>query len=94
MLPAYAVGRGVRWPGGRGRLVALAAPILAQRLSGPTRVPVLGSALAGACLTTAADALARVAAPVELPVGVVTSVLGGPFLLWVLFHPDRNTGKV
>ncbi|MFF0628862.1 FecCD family ABC transporter permease [Streptomyces sp. NPDC004296] len=80
--------------GGPISFVALAAPILAQRLSGPTRVPVLGSALAGACLTTAADALARVAAPVELPVGVVTSVLGGPFLLWVLFHPDRNTGKV
>ncbi|MEU1128236.1 iron chelate uptake ABC transporter family permease subunit, partial [Streptomyces sp. NPDC005899] len=51
------------------------------------------SALAGAALIAAADALGRVAAPVELPVGVVTSVLGGPFLLWVLFRPDRATGK-
>ncbi|MEU6285090.1 iron ABC transporter permease [Streptomyces sp. NPDC047028] len=79
--------------GGPVAFVALAAPILAGRLGGPTRVPVLGSALTGAGLITAADALARVAAPVELPVGVVTSVLGGPFLLWVLFRPDRANGK-
>ncbi|MFB8029764.1 MULTISPECIES: FecCD family ABC transporter permease [unclassified Streptomyces] len=79
--------------GGPVAFVALAAPVLAQRLAGPTRVPVTGSALTGAALIAAADALGRVAAPVELPVGVVTSVLGGPFLLWVLFRPDRATGK-
>ncbi|MFG2287352.1 FecCD family ABC transporter permease [Streptomyces sp. NPDC048595] len=79
--------------GGPIAFVALAAPVLAQRLSGATRVPVLGSALTGAALIVAADALGRVAAPVELPVGVVTSVLGGPFLLWVLFRSDRPTRK-
>ncbi|MFD6278576.1 FecCD family ABC transporter permease [Streptomyces sp. NPDC060209] len=79
--------------GGPIAFVALAAPILAQRIAGPTRVPITGSALTGAALIAAADALGRVAAPVELPVGVVTSVLGGPFLLWVLFRPDRATGK-
>ncbi|MFJ4843404.1 FecCD family ABC transporter permease [Streptomyces sp. NPDC088746] len=80
--------------GGPIAFVALAAPVLAQRMAGPTRVPITGSALTGAALIAAADALGRVAAPVELPVGVVTSVLGGPFLLWVLFRPDRATGKV
>ncbi|GLY73701.1 FecCD family ABC transporter permease [Actinoallomurus iriomotensis] len=79
--------------GGPIAFVALAAPILAQRLAGPTRVPVTGSALTGAALVTAADALGRVVAPVELPVGVVTSVLGGPFLLWVLFRSHRTTEK-
>ncbi|MFD5631348.1 FecCD family ABC transporter permease [Streptomyces sp. NPDC127072] len=79
--------------GGPIAFVALAAPILAQRLAGPTRVPVLGSALTGAALIAAADALGRVVAPVELPVGVVTSVLGGPFLLWVLLHPTHAPGK-
>lgn len=64
-------------------------PILAQRLAGPTRIPVLGSAPSGAALIAAADALGRVVAPV----GVVISVLGGPFLLWVLFRPDRTVGK-
>nr|WP_229923225.1 iron ABC transporter permease [Streptomyces candidus] len=71
--------------GGPIGFVALAAPVLAARLTGPTRVPVVGSALAGAALVAGADALGRVIAPVEIPVGVVTSVLGGPFLLWVLF---------
>ncbi|WP_327178953.1 iron ABC transporter permease [Streptomyces sp. NBC_01335] len=79
--------------GGPVAFIALGAPVLAQRLAGPTRVPVFGAGLAGAALVTAADALARVAAPVELPVGVVTSVLGGPFLLWVLFRSDRTEAK-
>jgi len=43
------------------------------------------SALAGAILLVAADALARVVvAPAELPVGVVTAILGAPFFLWLL----------
>ncbi|MFD7447519.1 Fe(3+)-hydroxamate ABC transporter permease FhuB [Kitasatospora sp. NPDC059827] len=65
--------------------VALAAPVLAARLAGPTRVPVLGSALTGALLVVLADTLGRVLiGGVEIPVGIVTTVLGGPFLLWVL----------
>ncbi|MFE7525628.1 Fe(3+)-hydroxamate ABC transporter permease FhuB [Kitasatospora sp. NPDC057542] len=65
--------------------VALAAPVIAGRLAGPARVPVLGSALTGALLVVLADALGRVLfAGVEIPVGIVTTVLGGPFLLWVL----------
>ncbi|MFF9479675.1 FecCD family ABC transporter permease [Streptomyces sp. NPDC014733] len=79
--------------GGPIAFVGLAAPVLAQRMAGPTRVPVVCSALTGAALVVAADALGRVIAPVELPVGVVTSVLGGPFLLWVLFRADRPVRK-
>ncbi|MFF9347701.1 FecCD family ABC transporter permease [Streptomyces sp. NPDC014734] len=79
--------------GGPIAFVALAAPVVAGRLCGHTRVPVVGSALAGAALIAAADALGRVVAPVEIPVGVITSVLGGPFLLWVLFRPAHSQGK-
>ncbi|MEU8920199.1 Fe(3+)-hydroxamate ABC transporter permease FhuB [Kitasatospora sp. NPDC048545] len=65
--------------------VALAAPVIAGRLAGPARVPVLGSALTGALLVVLADTLGRVLiGGVEIPVGIVTTVLGGPFLLWVL----------
>ena len=47
----------------------------------------VGSALGGALALTAADAVARVAvAPAELPVGLVTSLVGGPFFLWLLAH--------
>ncbi|MFD7827568.1 Fe(3+)-hydroxamate ABC transporter permease FhuB [Kitasatospora sp. NPDC059803] len=65
--------------------VALAAPVIAGRLAGPARVPVLGSALTGAVLVVLADTVGRVLiGGVEIPVGIVTTVLGGPFLLWVL----------
>ncbi|MBC9713443.1 Fe(3+)-hydroxamate ABC transporter permease FhuB [Streptomyces sp. TRM66268-LWL] len=65
--------------------VALASPVIASRLAGPLKVPVLGSVLVGAALILLADTLGRtVFDGVEVPVGVVTTVLGGPFLLWVL----------
>ncbi|AUY49083.1 Fe(3+)-hydroxamate ABC transporter permease FhuB [Streptomyces sp. CB01881] len=71
--------------------VALAAPVIAGRLAGPARVPVLGSALVGAVLVVLADTLGRVLiGGVEIPVGIVTTVLGGPFLLWVLLGRKGN----
>ncbi|MER0245173.1 iron ABC transporter permease [Streptomyces sp. HSW2009] len=78
--------------GGPIAFVALASPVIATKLYGPGRVPIVGSALVGAALVAASDALGRIVAPVEIPVGVITSVLGGPFLLWVLFggSPSRK----
>ncbi|MCC3775647.1 Fe(3+)-hydroxamate ABC transporter permease FhuB [Streptomyces sp. UNOB3_S3] len=65
--------------------VALASPVIAGRLAGPLRVPVVGSMLTGAVLIVVADTVGRVLLDgVEIPVGIVTTVLGGPFLLWVL----------
>ncbi|PZA22229.1 iron ABC transporter permease [Modestobacter versicolor] len=66
-------------------LVALLAPEIARRAAGPRGVPVVGSALAGALVVLLADLLGRtVAAPLELPAGLVTAVVGGPYLLWLL----------
>lgn len=64
--------------------VGLAAPHLARSLSRATHgALVLLSALVGGVLLMAADVLARwVLAPQELPVGVLTAVLGGSYLLW------------
>ncbi|MEV0582812.1 iron chelate uptake ABC transporter family permease subunit [Nonomuraea sp. NPDC050310] len=77
--------------GGPIAFVALAAPVIAAQLAGPARVPLLGSALAGAALVVAADTAGRVAAGgIEIPVGVVTSILGGPFLLWALLTDRRS----
>lgn len=65
--------------------VALAAAQLARRLVRAERPPLACSALLGALLTVVADLLARTAfSPVQLPVGVLTAVLGGPYLLWLL----------
>ncbi|WP_448624911.1 FecCD family ABC transporter permease [Geodermatophilus sp. URMC 64] len=66
-------------------LVALLAPEIARKAAGPRAVPVVGAALAGALVLVLADLLGRtLAAPVELPVGIVTAVVGGPYLLWLL----------
>jgi iron complex transport system permease protein len=66
-------------------LVALLAPEIARKAAGPRSVPVVGAALAGALVIVVADLLGRtVAAPIELPAGIVTAVIGGPYLLWLL----------
>jgi len=66
--------------------VGLVAPHLVRRLAPSTHGYLLAtSALAGGVLLLAADVLARAAiAPQELPVGVITAVLGGGYLLWLL----------
>jgi len=52
---------------------------------GDYRFLIPASALLGAAFLTIADALARVAAaPLELPVGVVTAFVGVPFFIWLL----------
>lgn len=70
--------------------VGLVAPHLVRGLARSTHGPlVLLSALAGGALLMAADIAARVLiAPQELPVGVLTAVLGGLYLLW-LMHRRR-----
>lgn len=66
--------------------VGLAAPHLVRRCApAPNGYTLLASAAAGGTLLLAADVLARsLIAPQELPVGVVTAVLGGSYLLWLM----------
>jgi len=66
--------------------VGLAAPHLVRRCApAPNAYTLIASAAAGGTLLLAADVLARsLIAPRELPVGVVTAVLGGGYLLWLL----------
>ena len=61
-------------------------PHIARRLIGPQHGYLLpASWLLGAALVVAADAVARtVAAPRELPIGIVTAVAGAPFFLYLL----------
>ena len=66
--------------------VGLVAPHLVRRNApGPHRWLLLASAAMGAALLLGADVLSRaLIAPEELPVGVVTAVLGGCYLLRLL----------
>lgn len=66
--------------------IGLVVPHLMRLLVGPDhRVLLPASALAGALLLLCADLLARLAlAPVELPIGIVTALLGAPFFIYLL----------
>ncbi|MGE5333987.1 MAG: FecCD family ABC transporter permease [Nitrososphaerota archaeon] len=66
--------------------VGLVAPHLCRLTLGPRhRLLIPATALAGATFVVVADLLARVlVAPAELPLGVLTALVGGPFFLWLL----------
>jgi iron complex transport system permease protein len=65
--------------------VALTAPQLARRLTGAPGPNLVPSLCLGAALLTAADIVGQRAVPGhQLPVGVVTGLLGGGYLIWLL----------
>jgi iron complex transport system permease protein len=66
--------------------VGLLVPHLIRLRNGPDhRLLLPASAIAGALLLTLADTFSRlVLTPSELPVGILTALLGGPFFLWLL----------
>ena len=68
--------------------IGIVVPHLVRLLVGADHRLVLpGSALFGATLLIACDVVARTAfAPLELPVGIVTAMIGGPVFLWLLFR--------
>jgi iron complex transport system permease protein len=72
--------------GGPIGFVGIIVPHLVRLIVGSDhRVLLPASALFGAAFLVGCDLLARtVIAPVEIPVGVVTALLGGPFFLWML----------
>ncbi|WP_417604405.1 FecCD family ABC transporter permease [Oceanimonas baumannii] len=74
--------------------VGLVVPHLVRLLAGPDHRGLLPlSALLGAWLLLLADMLARtLAAPAEMPVGIVTALLGAPFFLWLLLKQKRGVG--
>ncbi|KGY14103.1 iron ABC transporter permease [Vibrio tubiashii] len=92
LLTAVGVGITVSVSGMIG-FIGLVIPHLGRMLSGPdhrTLLPI--SALMGALLLTCADMFSRVAvAPAELPVGIVTALIGAPFFIYLLF---KQKGKI
>ena len=74
--------------GGPIGFVGIIVPHLVRLLVGADhRVVLPASALFGAAFLVACDLVARtIMAPMELPVGVVTALVGGPFFLWLLIR--------
>lgn len=72
--------------------IGLMAPHLARQLVGASHAGLIpAAALIGGLIVVAADLVGRsVFAPIELPCGVVTAVLGAPYFLYLLLqHDDR-----
>jgi len=65
--------------------VGLIVPHLTRLLVGPDHRRLLPmAAITGAILLTGADLLARSLARIEIPIGIITALLGGPFFLYLL----------
>lgn len=70
--------------------VALAAPQIGRRLARSPGIAFAPAALTGAVLLLGADVAAQVAlAPIIMPVGVVTTIVGGAYLVWLLIKEAR-----
>lgn len=77
--------------GGPIGFIGIVVPHLVRMMVGADHRLVLpAAALFGAAFLIGCDLIARTAfAPVELPVGIVTAMIGGPFFLWLLLRRTR-----
>ena len=71
--------------------IAFVAPQVALRLMATSSPPLIGSGLCGALLLATADLITRTILPVELPVGLVPSAVGGVFLVYLLIRANRKS---
>lgn len=92
LLVAVAVGASVACAGMIG-FVGIVVPHVLRLIAGADhRMLLPASALLGAALLVAADTVARtIAAPAELPIGILTAAFGAPFFLWLLL---RRQGRI
>ena len=88
---AAAVGASVALSGMIG-FVGLVIPHLVRLLGGVNHNYLLpGSAIFGAAIMVVADLAARtIIQPAELPIGLITSAIGSPFFLWLIFRMKKN----
>lgn len=70
--------------------VALAAPQITRRLTRTPGIPLVPTGLVGGALLLGSDLIAQHVVPLTVPVGVVTVVLGGGYLVWLLIHESRR----
>ena len=72
--------------------IALAAPQIASRIAGTSGIAILPAAAMGGFLTLVSDVIAqRIIAPSNLPVGIVTVIIGGAYLIVLLIVQARKS---
>ncbi len=87
LLVAIAVGASVAAAGMIGFLGIVVPHVLRLIAGADHRMLLPASSLLGAALLVAADTVARtIAAPAELPIGILTAAIGAPFFLWLLLR--------
>ncbi|UFS58944.1 FecCD family ABC transporter permease [Subtercola endophyticus] len=74
--------------------VGLVIPHLMRMIIGPAHLPLtIASALGGALLLSTADLAARTLVPyADLPIGMLTALVGGPFFFWLLRRTRAKSG--
>ncbi|XBH23133.1 iron ABC transporter permease [Jonesiaceae bacterium BS-20] len=74
--------------------VGLVVPHIIRMIVGPGhRVLIPASALGGAVLLSGADLIARTAVPfADLPIGMLTALVGGPFFFWLIRKTRKSSG--
>ncbi|RMI13423.1 iron-enterobactin ABC transporter permease [Cellulomonas triticagri] len=90
LLGAVALVSAVTAVAGPVAFVALAAPQIARRLVRSAGIPLAASAATGALVLLGSDLVAQHVVPLAVPVGVVTVVVGGAYLLWLLLRETRT----
>ncbi|WP_417686748.1 FecCD family ABC transporter permease [Roseibium sp.] len=93
VMVAASTGASVAVSGGIG-FVGIVVPHLLRLVIGPDHRYLLpASALLGASLLIVTDAISRtIVAPAELPIGILTALLGAPFFLWLLLKKRGMMG--
>ncbi len=88
---AAATGIAVAVSGGIG-FIGIVVPHLVRQLIGPDhRTLIVNSGLLGAIILVLADVISRIiVAPAELPIGIITAVIGAPVFLWILLSNRRE----
>lgn len=74
--------------------VAFMAGPIAARITGPGAALLVPSALVGAVLVLAGDLLGQFAFGSRYPVGVITGILGAPYLIYLLIRTNRTGGSL
>lgn len=90
LISALVVGVGVSMTGTIGFVGLIVPHLIRLKFGADHRLVLPGSFLLGATLLTGADLLARtIVMPAELPIGIITAIIGSPFFIWLIINVKK-----
>jgi iron complex transport system permease protein len=90
LISALVVGVGVSMTGTIGFVGLIVPHLIRLKFGADHRLVLPGSFLLGAILLTGADLLARtIVMPAELPIGIITAIIGSPFFIWLIINVKK-----